>query len=435
MNNMESRLVFDMRISTVVPAKVTGDNMDVDHEFTSMDLALKLHYIKGVYFFKNEAVQGISINELKTPMFTLLGLEPYYTACGRIRRRDDKGGRPFIKCNDAGIRIVEARSEMTVDQWLAMEDRSLDTRCLAYGQVLGPDIHFSPLVYVQFTSFTCGGMSVGLSWAHILGDIFFASNFINKWSHLVSGHVPKDHLHVPKMEKSEFPTSIPEKLLTMKKVNPVGDHWLKVSNRDMRAHYFHISPQQLDHIASNVYDTKQTSKMSHFELLSAIIWKLLSKIRGDSELRDVTICTNGPRYRENGIKANGMVISRVQAEFSLAKAHVSQLAMLIDHKKVDESEVIEETLRGYNERLDFIVYGANLTFVNLEEANIYGLELKGQGPEFVNYIIDGVGDEGVVLVLPGPKVEAGIGRTVSMVLPENQLARLIKELEKEWNLV
>ena len=46
------------------------------------------------------------------------------------------------------------------------------------------------------------------------------------------------------------------------------------------------------------------------------------------------------------------------------------------------------------------MYGANLTFVNLEEADFYGMELKGQKPVHVSYFIDGVGDEGVVLVTP-----------------------------------
>ena len=49
---------------------------------------------------------------------------------------------------------------------------------------------------------------------------------------------------------------------------------------------------------------------------------------------------------------------------------------------------------------NFIMDGANLTFVNLEEADFYGMELKGQKPVHVSYFIDGVGDEGVVLVTP-----------------------------------
>ncbi|XP_037496379.1 protein ECERIFERUM 2, partial [Jatropha curcas] len=150
-----------VRLSSVVPAEVTSDKED--HKLTNIDLALKLHYIRGVYFFTAEAVQGLTIYELKKPMFPWLA--QYYTVSGRIRRSEN-GGRPFIKCNDGGVRIVEAYCDKTIEELMTAiaknhEDHS---RFLVHDQVLGPDLGFSPLVYIQFTWFKCGGMSVGLSW-------------------------------------------------------------------------------------------------------------------------------------------------------------------------------------------------------------------------------------------------------------------------------
>lgn len=133
-------VVYGQRLSSVVPAKVTGDNKDF--ELTNMDLALKLHYIKAVYFFQSEAVRGVSAHDLKEPMFRCL--EFYFTASGRIRRSEETG-RPFIKCNDGGVRVVEAQCDKTVHEWLASNDH----HSLAYDQVLGPDLPFSPLIFVQ----------------------------------------------------------------------------------------------------------------------------------------------------------------------------------------------------------------------------------------------------------------------------------------------
>lgn len=134
-----------LRLSTVVPATATAEQNMV-HELTDMDLAMKLHYIEGLYFFKSDAVEGLTIYDLKKPTFHLLQL--YFTASGRIRRSET--GRPFIKCNDSGVRIVEAYSEEAMDQWLAMamEDSSLFNG-LTYNQALGPDLGFSPLVFLQ----------------------------------------------------------------------------------------------------------------------------------------------------------------------------------------------------------------------------------------------------------------------------------------------
>ncbi|KAK3030764.1 hypothetical protein RJ639_036568 [Escallonia herrerae] len=140
---MES-LVTDLKLSSVVPARIIGE--DKFHELTNMDLAMKLHYLRGVYFFKSEAVQGLDIFDLKKPTFHLLDL--YRPSSGRIRRSEK--GRPLIKCNDGGLRIVEAQCiTSTVNEWLAMEDGHSLNHLLTYNHVLGPDLGFSPLVFIQ----------------------------------------------------------------------------------------------------------------------------------------------------------------------------------------------------------------------------------------------------------------------------------------------
>lgn len=140
--------VSGIKLSSVVPAEVTGDNED--RKLTNMDLAFKLHYVRGVSFFSNETVQGLTIYDLKEPMFSLLALYP--TASGRIRKSES--GRPFIKCNDGGVRIIEAHCDKTIEEWLKMNDHKPLDDYLVYDQVLGPDLGFSPLVFVQVTPIT-----------------------------------------------------------------------------------------------------------------------------------------------------------------------------------------------------------------------------------------------------------------------------------------
>ncbi|KAM1092460.1 hypothetical protein ACFX19_020039 [Malus domestica] len=425
-----------LRLSSVVPATMTGDENKV-HELTNMDLAMKLHYIKGVYFFKSEAVEGLTIYDLKKPMFELLQL--HITASGRIRIT--KTGRPFIKCNDGGVRIVEAHSEETVDEWFAraVEDSSLFDG-LAYNQSLGPDLGYSPLVFLQFTWFKCGGMAVGLSWANVLGDAFSASDFMNMWGKIMAGHVPRKLLHVPPPGKHEFPSlsSVPKTPFSLKRVDPVGDYWVTPNNYKMRKHIFHVSAEKLDHLVSNIScpPSNQSAKVSSaFEVLSAIIWKTLSKIKESSEqIRRVTICTKNAHKGEFEIRTNDMVWSTVEANFLVAEAEVSDLVELMMNKRAEENGAIEE-MTGREEggiNSDFIAYGAKLTFMNLEEAEIYRLELKGQKPVYANYGVSGVGDEGLVLVLPAST--NNVGRLVSVVLPENQLAQLKSELQRNWSI-
>ncbi|XP_061988150.1 protein ECERIFERUM 2-like [Rosa rugosa] len=431
-------LKSSMRLSTVVPATVTAQEHKV-HELTNMDLAMKLHYIKGIYFFKSDAVEGLTVQDLKKPMFQLLQL--YFATSGRIRRSGT--GRPFIVCNDGGVRTVEACCDKTIDEWLAtaVEDNSVFDD-LAYNRALGdPDLGFSALVFVQFTWFKCGGISVGLSWANVLGDAFSASEFLNLWGKIMAGHMPLKSQHMPDPAKYEFPLLVLPKLTpnALKRVDSVGDSWVTPSSCKMKTHTFHVPTDKVDHFLSN-----QTAKVSAFEVLSAIIWKSLSKSRESPEQsRMVTIVYTNKSLRGMKFLSNGMVWSTVEADFLVAEAEVSELVELILNKRVDENGMINEMMgnNGSGElSSDFIAYGANLTFVNLEEAEIYGLELKGQKPVYANYSINGVGDEGVVLVLPaGPKCgkdrdDVNGDRTVTVVLPENQLAQLKVDLKKNWNI-
>lgn len=280
---------------------------------------------------------------------------------------------------------------------------------------------------------------MGLSWAHVLGDAFTATNFINMWANIMAGHKPSPKsLNVPNSGKSEFPPSISEKLFSVKRVDPVGDHWVTANNCKMETHSFRVTAKGLHQLRSSICGLGQPAKIPPFEILCAIIWKSLAKIRGESWPQTVTVCRKNSLCEENEITTNGQVVGMVEAEFSAAKAELLDLAQLIAEKMVDERSIIEEIMEKDEGKEDFIVYGANLTFVNLEDANIYGLEFKGHKPIFANYSIGGVGDEGVVLVLPwleNGKEEGGSGRILTVTLPENQLAGLKIELKGEWAIV
>ncbi|KAG4162406.1 hypothetical protein ERO13_D01G113800v2 [Gossypium hirsutum] len=414
-------------LSSVVPAKATGGNKDL--ELTSMDLAMKLHYIKGAYFFQPEAAQGLSIHDLKEPMFQCLEL--YYAASGRIRRSES--GRPFIKCNDGGVRIVEAQCDKSVDEWLAMA-RNND-HMLAHDQVLGPDLGFSPLVFVQFTRFKCGGVSVGLSWAHVLGDAFSASNFLNLWGQIMAGKQVPLQPNSPAHNISQFPISISRKPFSLKKVDPVGDYWLTPNNSKMVTHSFRITAKQL-HYYITTYCIHDPNKISDFEIILAMIWQSLSKAREDSGPNIVTICSNNSADKMAMLPSNGMTLSTVEADFCVSKVEIGELAKLIAEKRMDENGLIGELIKGDEVRSDFIVYGANLTFVNLEGMNVYGIEMKGLKPVCVNYMMNGVGEEGTVVVLPSNEKDGGNnGKMVTITLPQHLLLKLNNRLQIDWNIV
>lgn len=432
-------LIYDVALSSVVPASVTGE--DKIYEFSNMDLCMKLHYIKGVYFFQDsETIKGLTISELKLPMFRLL--EMYNVVSGRIRKDGDKDGRIFIKCNDGGVRIVEAKCINTVAQFLALSiNDSATNDQLVYNHVIGPDLGFSPLVIVQFTRFKCGGLSVGLSWSHILGDAFSASNFINLWAHILSDEVSLNTMDQSTTKEFNSIQSVKNSSISfsLKIIDPVGDKWLFSNNCDMHKYTFHVSSKKMKQLLSKITErSTQIYKFDRFQVVSAVFWKSLAKVRGELEPKMVTICKKGSNATKNVLFSNSQMISIVKSAESsaVAETDILELAKILDEKFVDETDLIEELVGGHRGE-DFIVYGANLTFVSLEELNNLGLELKGNKPVFGYYSLSGVGDEGVVMVLPGPKnitEEDGNGRIVNVILPGDQLPGLKDELLKEWDI-
>ncbi|XP_021834858.1 protein ECERIFERUM 26-like [Prunus avium] len=262
----------------------------------------------------------LTIVRIKEATFTWLNV--HYRTCGWFRRSES--GRPYLKCNDCGVRFLEAQCDKTIEEWLEMD--LSHQKLLVSNQVIGPELFFSPLVLFEVTHFRCGGISLGLSWAHVLGDAFAASDFINglgqNMSALEPNRLPNYTTSNTKFQKLEnVPPPLP-----IKQVNPVGDHWITPIN---------------------------------------------SKVREGSEPKLVTICKNDPKERTRGECSNN--------------------------------------------------------------ADFYGLEVKGHKPVYVHYNIQGVGDEGAVLLLPGPKdfgEGRGEGRAVNIILPEKVVFGLKSELRK-----
>lgn len=429
----EKKLVYGLKFSSVVPGRMIGENKS--QELKHIDLAMKLHYLKGLYFFPNNNNNLISIDKLKIPMFELL--VSYFMACGRIRSSSDPEARPVIKLNDAGIRIVEAQSSKTVDEWLAMEEFFSLQDQLIYGCALGPDLGFSPLVFIQLTWFKCSGISVGLSWAHILGDVFSASAFMNNLGQHLQGQKAQI-LAFPDLPKPEYPLRSPSQdPLSLKRVDPVHDHWVAPTNCKMLTHFFSLSSTQLDEMLSRVHGPKVDEERmgKYFEVISAIMWKTIAKIRKELEPKNVTICRPKSLNREQVIPYNGQVISTIEADFSASRANVLELVSLINENTVNESDMVEEMVERDKGKFDYIVYGANLTFVDMEDASIYGFKVEGERPIFASYTIGGVGEEGCVLVLPRPK-DGNNGddreKLVVVTLPEYELDEVKNELKNEW---
>ncbi|KAL8172243.1 hypothetical protein V2J09_024047 [Rumex salicifolius] len=421
-------MVYGLRITSVGPGRVTGSNST--YEPTNLDLAMKLHYHRAVYLFESKAVEecGLTLARLKAASFTWLTY--YYESCGRFRRSEETG-RPYIKCNDCGIRFIEAKSSKTVQEWVQLNQKDASRLSLLVpSQVLGPELTFSPPVFIQVTNLKCGGLALGLGFSHVLGDFFSVSEFMNYWAKILSGYKPKNlpnlnklTAHEPKCSISSGPVAF-----SLKKVDPVGDHWVVNCPSNMETFSFHLSPPQLVGLRTQVSCPNGLSPSPCFETLCGVIWQAVAKAQyGNESPKRVTIIREDNSPKKEMIR-NTQVISVVQADFEVKDTHPKILAQLIRDKAVDERARISKTIENDPATSDFLVYGSNLTFVNLEGVDCYGFMVKGHKPCLVNYVVDVVGEEGAVFVLPGP---TEFERLVTMMLPESVMLKVKQQLVKE----
>lgn len=409
--------ISDRILSSVVPANVTGDLL---HELTGIDLALKLHYLRTVYYFKHsEIVENLGIVQLKEPMFLMLDVFP--EAAGRIRRHES--GKPHIKCNDSGVRIVEAKCKVTMDEYLKMESETDRCKNVVYDKVIGPDLFFSPLVYIQFTKFKCGGLSIGMHWSHLIGDATSSFNFINLWTNILNTKkpVPKPENQYTKLTTTLTTTT--DTLYSIKKIESVGDFWLKPSTVQMSSFSFQINEPKLKNLLSKI-----SNNASPFEAISALAWHAISSIREGKGTSLVTVIKNESSQERKLCLKNGMSISTVTTDSLISKLELSELAMLVKNVKGDDKIDIDDMVEKENGKDDYVVYGANLTFVDMEGVGFYGLDVKGQKPAHVDCVVHGAGEGGAVLVIKGND-EA---REVTVILPVEEVLKVKQELEKEW---
>ncbi|KAB1213595.1 Protein ECERIFERUM 26 [Morella rubra] len=112
----EDKFMYGNRICSVWLGRLTGS--DRVHDPSSIDLAMKLHYVKGLYSFSSHAAERLTPMRLKEPMFEWFCHEYYYTY-GRLWKSEF--GRPYLKCNDSGVRFIEAQCDKTIDEWLELD--------------------------------------------------------------------------------------------------------------------------------------------------------------------------------------------------------------------------------------------------------------------------------------------------------------------------
>ncbi|KAL7166186.1 hypothetical protein ACSBR2_036962 [Camellia fascicularis] len=111
-------------------------------------------------------------------------LRSFPMVTGRLLKNDE--GKWMVKCNDVGVRIVEARIKGSLEGWLGRVDREKELK-LVHWEDMYHKPYFWSTFYIQLTEFEGGGLAVGLSCTRLLIDPTCAAMFIKAWADITLG--------------------------------------------------------------------------------------------------------------------------------------------------------------------------------------------------------------------------------------------------------
>ncbi|KAK1296205.1 hypothetical protein QJS10_CPB15g00959 [Acorus calamus] len=181
-------------IQTVTPAKVTesGTTCWVNLPGPPGPWLLQTHLRVVLYYepmLEGESVYTLT-GWLKGSLNLALVEDP--VLAGRLRRKEGCEDECEITCNDSGVRLVEARAEVAMAEFIGSKGREEKEAGLVYWKDIDDqNPQFSALFYVQVTRFEDGGYSIGLSWSPLLADLIHMTNFLKTWSQIHKNSLQK----------------------------------------------------------------------------------------------------------------------------------------------------------------------------------------------------------------------------------------------------
>lgn len=259
---------------------------------------LNVHYIqKGLLFAKPpEITDPISfmsslLDNLKHSLsLTLVHFYPLSGRLATLRREDGDEGSPFytvyINCKDSpGARFIYATLDMTVSDILSPTYVPVVVQSFFdHHMAIDHDGHTQSLLTIQVTEIE-DGVFVGCSMNHCVGDGTSFWHFFNSFSEIfrafTSGKTDFDKIsRVPDLERwfpgnHKGPINLPYR--------DASEFLDRFEAPVLKERIFHFSAESLATLKARANRESETSKISSFQSLSALVWRSVTRARNFPE--------------------------------------------------------------------------------------------------------------------------------------------------------
>ncbi|BBG95216.1 HXXXD-type acyl-transferase family protein, partial [Prunus dulcis] len=265
---------------------------------TPGDLAmLSVHYIqKGLLFSKppeakleQEDFTNSLLERLKHSLS--IALVHFYPLAGRFvteKNEDPPLYLVYVDCNNSpGAKFIYATLDMSISDILSPTDvPSVVQSFFDHDRAVNHDGHTMSLLTIQVTELV-DGIFIGLSMNHCLGDGTSYWHFFNIWSEIFQAQAQGDHnnfvlnISRPPVLKRWFPDGHgPIINLPFKH----SDEFIgRYEAPKLRERMFHFSSESIAKLKAKANAESNTTKISSFKSLSALMWRLAANNRGRLE--------------------------------------------------------------------------------------------------------------------------------------------------------
>ncbi|KAK1375859.1 rosmarinate synthase [Heracleum sosnowskyi] len=403
-------------------------------QLSVLDRVMEKNNVRIVLYNKNQVKKdgGETTRKLKESLAEVLSSFPIIT--GRLAKTPE--GHWTINCNDAGVRIVEAKAEGNVEEWLRNVNRDKEL-LLVHWEVMLHKPYFWSTFYIQLTEFKQGGIAIGLSCSHLLADPICATMFLKAWAETTLGRT---------MTSPPFFHPLPPRRPA--NINQNRRHYYELINCYKNPIPSLPAPQHATSTITLEFSHQMVTAcmtmhegltLTPFEALAALFWVAISKVKESKRgLIKMSICLDMRKVLglDKGFFGNCMIYNKV--DFASRLDHnelmVLEAGLAIKNvaNKMDNEGIMDlvEWLESKNHQSPPMMSDHDLICVNLENVEAYNIMFDDEQnkPIRASYYVEPAVGEGKILILPSPESSKGsLNKVVMVTLPGDEAVKLCQE--------
>ncbi|KAJ7973470.1 Transferase [Quillaja saponaria] len=445
MSKQPNRVTVHSKL-TAVSSKPIGPGKA--HPLSVLDHAMGHHTLHMIFYYRDKLFGSFDLDPLRESLTEVLSLYPPVT--GRLAR-EEKEGNWKVKCNDAGVRVIRAKVDTTLDEWLRSADGS-EERDLTVWDEMPDDPHtWSPFV-IQVNEFEGEGIAIGLSCTHMHADLTSATLLFKSWTE-VHRHAPISH--PPLFNPSALRARPVLNTCTKSATYYANKSTIKAQtpSEKLATATFRFSNSVIKHCLLEVSDICHDA--TPFDFLSALFWTCIARLKPtkNDHSHSLSICTDFRNMLKapvsTGYFGNALHFSMLSlAVREMDHSQLGHVAGFVHHHVAGlEEQEIWPVIDWFESQKDkagkfappFCMYGPELTCVSMEHMIIpsghtldadqslmyEAMFSEKEIPVHVSCHVGNMKGEGLIMVMPAP--EGGLARSVMVMLPEKELPELCKD--------